>query len=252
MAKQRSQLRILLMQIRDDAITQQEEFDEFVRYSQLEPQQFGVLDVFKTPAFDPTCMDGYDALFVGGSSDASVTQPDRYPFIEPAKRLLLHCLQQDIPVFASCFGFQAAVEALGGKVIVDKENMEMGTYPLWLTEAAADDLLLHDVPNGFWAVSGHKERAVTLPEAAILLAYSDRCPFHAFRIEGKPFYGFQFHPEVDPQDLTTRITRYQARYLETADLLTDILRDLHDTSIANQLIEKFVDRVLLNQVSESE
>lgn len=246
MSRSRSQLRILLMQIRDDAVTRQEEFDEFVRFSRLDPQQFTVLDVFKTPEFDPSCIDGYDALFIGGSSDASVTKPEEYPFVQPSKELIAHCLAESVPVFASCFGFQIAVESLGGKVVVDPANMEMGTYPLWLTDAAATDLLLHDVPNGFWAVSGHKERAVVMPEAAILLAYSDRCPYHAFRIADKPFYGFQFHPEVDPPDLVARITRYQARYFDDSELLSEALRELQDTAIANQLIEKFVDRLLLN------
>lgn len=247
MAKQRSELKILLMQIRDDTVTRLEEFEEFVRYSDLEPQQFSILDVFKDPVFDQTCLDGYDALFVGGSSDASVTQPDVYPFVESAKRLLVYCLEQNIPVFASCFGFQVAVEALGAKVIVDKDRMEMGTYQIWLTEAAADDLLFHDVPNGFWAVSGHKERAITLPESAILLAYSDLCPFHAFKISDKPFYGFQFHPEVDARDLGIRIQRYQDRYLDEADQLKEILQNLQNTAIANELIVKFVDRILLTE-----
>ncbi|MBW4578077.1 MAG: type 1 glutamine amidotransferase [Tildeniella nuda ZEHNDER 1965/U140] len=245
MTKQRAQLKLLLLQIRDDAETCQEEFDEFVRYSRLNAHQFAVLNVFATPEFDSTCMEGYDALFVGGSSDASVTQPELYPFVASAKRLLVHCLEQSIPVFASCFGFQAAIEALGGQVIVDVANMEMGTYPLQLTEAAAVDVLFHDVPNEFWAVSGHKERAVSLPDGAILLAYSDLCPYHAFRMEGKPFYAFQFHPEIDPADLTVRITRYQHRYLDSAEALDAILQSLQATPIANQLMEKFVDRILL-------
>jgi GMP synthase (glutamine-hydrolysing) len=245
MTKQRSQLRILLLQVRDDAVTLQEEFNEFVRFGRLEPQQISVLDVFKTPEFEPDCMDGYDALFIGGSSDASVIQPDKYPFIEPSKQLVAYCLTESIPVFASCFGFQVAVEALGGRVMLDRDRMEMGTFPLWLTEAAQEDFLFHDVPDGFWAVSGHKERAVSMPEEAILLAFSDLCPFHAFKMPGKPFYGFQFHPEVDIADLTARITRYQNRYLDGDDHLATILQDLQDTEIANQLIEKFVDRILL-------
>ncbi|MGI0485628.1 type 1 glutamine amidotransferase [Pantanalinema rosaneae CENA516] len=245
MASHRSQLRILLMQIRDDEVTRLEEFDEFVRYSDLEPEQFTVLNVFKTPNFAPDWIHGYDALFVGGSSDASVIQPEIYLFVESAKQLLAYCLQKSIPVFASCFGFQAAVEALGGKVILDKDNMEMGTYPLWLTEAAATDQLFHDVPNGFWAVSGHKERAVSLPEGAILLAYSDRCPYHAFKMADRPFYSFQFHPELDAKDLSARITRYHDRYLDNRDVLDGILNSLQDTPIANQLIAKFVDRILL-------
>ncbi len=245
MPKQRSQLKILLLQIREDAVTCQEELDEFVRYSRLEATQFAVLNAFQSPHFEGSCMDGYDALFVGGSSDASVTQPERYPFVEATKRLLIHCLNETIPVFASCFGFQAAVEALGGTVVVDAANMEMGTYPLQLTPAAATDCLFHDVPDGFWAVSGHKERAISLPERAVLLAYSARCPYHAFRIVDQPFYGFQFHPEVDPTDLVARITRYQQRYLDNDDALSQIIQNLQETPIANQLIAKFVDRILL-------
>jgi len=245
MGKPRSHLKILLMQIRDDALTRQEELEEFLRFGGLEAGQIDLLDVFATPEFAPTCIDRYDALFVGGSSDASVTQPDRYPFVEPAKQLLTYCLEQKLPVFASCFGFQVAVEALGGRVAVDQENMEMGTYPLWVTDAAIADVLFHDVPNGFWAVSGHRERAMTMPANATLLAFSDRCPYHAFKMLDAPFYAFQFHPEVDPPDLIRRITRYCDRYLDSADGLQEILQDLQDTAIANQLIGKFVDRILL-------
>lgn len=246
MVKRRSHLSILLLQIRDDAVTCQEELAEFVRYSQLDATQFSVLNTFETPEFEPGCIESYDALFVGGSSDASVTQPNRYPFVEPTKQLLVHCVKERIPVFASCFGFQAAVEALGGQVVVDKDAMEMGTYSLQLTPAAATDALLYDVPNRFWAVSGHQERAVSMPVDSILLAFSDRCPYHAFKMANAPFYGFQFHPEVDPQDLTARITRYQARYLDSTDALSEILRTLQvETPVANRLIAKFVDRILL-------
>jgi GMP synthase (glutamine-hydrolysing) len=245
MPKQRSQLNILLLQIREDDITRFEEFDQFVRYSRLEPQQFEILNVFDTPEFEPTCVEGYDALFVGGSSDASVIQPDLYPFVEPSKLLMTHCLEQSIPVFASCFGFQVAVEALGGSVIVDKANMEIGTYPMSLTEAAREDVLFHDVAHGFWAVCGHKERALAMPQEAILLASSKLCPYHAFKISDKPFYGFQFHPELDAKDLEARITRYHDRYLYDKEVLTEILQNLQETTMANQLIEKFVDRILL-------
>lgn len=225
-------------------MTALEELDEFIRYSQLLPQQFGVLNVFQTPEFEVTCLQNYDALLIGGSSDASVTQPDKYPFVESIKQLLTNCLDKSFPVFASCFGFQAAVEALGGQVIVDAANMEMGTYSMQLTAAAANDRLFQDVPNGFWAVSGHKERAISLPQAAILLAATDRCPYHAFKIADKPFYAFQFHPEVDRQDLANRITRYQSRYFESLEALAAMLHDLQETPIANQLIEKFIDRIL--------
>ena len=246
MVKRRAQLRILYLQIRDDRVTRAEELDEFVRYSHLDESQFAVLNVFDSPSFAPSRVDAFDALFVGGSSDASVLQPQTYPFVEDAKQLLAYCVQQGVPVFASCFGFQLVVEALGGQVILDCDRMEMGVYPIHLKAPAQEDLLLHDTPSLFMAVSGHKERALTLPPQSIALAHSERCPYHALKLVDKPFYGFQFHPEVDCQDLVARITRYHERYLDSPEHLQRIVDSLAETPHANQLIAKFVDRILLS------
>lgn len=247
MTKSRTQLRILYLQIRNDAMTRAEELQEFTRYSKLDPAQFTILNVFDTPVFSNRCADTYDALFIGGSSDASVLKPDQYPFVHPAKQLLKHCVDRNIPVFASCFGFQLGVEALGGKVIHDPKQMEMGIYPMQLTSAAHQDALFADVPNPFLVVSGHQERAIKLPANTRLLAFTERCPYHAFKVIDKPFYGFQFHPEVDHHDLAARITRYQDRYLETDGALQSILDNLHPTPESNRLIQKFIDRILLQK-----
>ena len=97
----------------------------------------------------------------------------------------------------------------------------------------------------FLAVSGHQERALELPAGVTLLASTARCPYHAIKIDGKPFYGFQFHPEVDDLDLKARISRYQDRYLKTDGHLQEILDNLQPTPEANLLLDKFVCRVLL-------
>jgi GMP synthase (glutamine-hydrolysing) len=241
----RSRLQILYLQIRQDSATRVEELQEFAVYSGLNASQFTILNVFDTPEFLPNCVDNYDALFVGGSSDASVLDPHRYPFVQSAKALMAYCEAMSVPVFASCFGFQLAVEALGGQVIADPEQMEMGVYPMQLSAIAQTDLLLHDVPNCFMAISGHKERALTLPPQAICLASTELCPYHAFRIVDKPFYGFQFHPELNPKDLAIRIQRYKAQYLENDAHLEQVLAALCETPESNRLISKFVDRILL-------
>ena len=54
---------------------------------------------------------GYDALLVGGASEASVLEPENYPSVPHCINLLRHCIDVDFPVFASCFGFQLAVLA---------------------------------------------------------------------------------------------------------------------------------------------
>ncbi|MCM1983353.1 type 1 glutamine amidotransferase [Lyngbya confervoides] len=244
--KTRRDLKILLLQVREDPETRAEEFQEFVLYGQLLAHQITVLDAFATPHFSADLLVGYDALFVGGSSDASVLKPEIYQFINPALALLAYAVEYAVPVFASCFGFQLLVVALGGTVIRDRPNMEMGVYPLFLTGAAKLDPLLQDLPQPFWAISGHQERASLLPPGLINLAYSERCPYHAIKVVGKPIYGFQFHPEVNPQDLRSRLERYCDRYLESAAQTQQILATLRETPEANQLIGKFVDRILLS------
>ncbi|BAC08200.1 type 1 glutamine amidotransferase [Thermosynechococcus vestitus] len=242
-------LRILLLQARGDRVTQQEELAEFIRLSGLAAEQFTVLNGFACDDFTADCIQGFDALFIGGSSDATVLKPDRYRFVPPAMDLILACIEQEIPVLASCFGFQLAVQALGAQVIVDREAMEMGTYPLYLTPAGVTDPLFAGFPNPFLAISGHQERALTLPAGATLLAYSELCPYHAFRLEGKPFYAFQFHPEVDDRDLLARIRRYCDRYqLSTADL-EQLKQTARPTPYANQLIRRFVAVVLGQRVN---
>ncbi len=243
--KKRKELKILLMQIRDDEVTRKQEFDEFVRYGKLDPNQITVLDVFKTPFFDVQIIDEYDALFVGGSSDASVRLPEVYIFVESCKKLMKHCYDNDVPTLASCFGFQLAVEALGKKIILDAEAMEMGTYDIILNDAAKTDKLFSGINDSFMAVSGHKERALELPDNAILLASSTLCPYHAFTFKNKPFYAFQFHPEVDKDDLIARITRYKDRYLDGDGHLQKIIDSCQETPQSNQLIENFIDKIIL-------
>jgi len=78
------------------------------------------------------------------------------------------------------------------------------------------------------------------------LAYTTACPYHIIKLNDKPFYAFQFHPEMNRNDLITRITRYQDRYLDDPQALQHIIDNtIHDTPAANSLLKKFIDRVIL-------
>ena len=48
---QRQDLKILLLQIRDDTNVRKEELESFAKYSQLDVSQIDVLNVFDTPKF---------------------------------------------------------------------------------------------------------------------------------------------------------------------------------------------------------
>ena len=246
MARTVNQLKVLLLQIRDGQQVRQEELQSFSEYCGLDIQQIDVLNVFDTPAFEATVADEYDALLVGGASEANVLLPEQFPFVEDCQRLIAHCAEVSKPVFASCFGFQLAVLALGGTILHRENNFEMGTVPISLTGAVWQDPIFRDTPDNFYAVSVHKQYAETIPSCCTVLAQTEQC-IHAFRLKGKPFWAFQFHPEVDKKILVERLTFYKSHYTDGDDHLDKVLSSAQETPQSNALMGKFVQRILLDQ-----
>ncbi|MFC6671008.1 type 1 glutamine amidotransferase [Marinobacterium aestuariivivens] len=240
----RSSLRLLLLQIRTEQKVRDEEHHSFASYCGLDREQIEVLNVFDRPDFPPTVADGYDALLVGGASEANVLEPGHYPFVHDSQRLLRHVVTTGQPTFASCFGFQLVVLALGGRIDHRDTGFEMGTLPISLASAAASDPLFRDTTDGFMAVSVHRQFTDRVPPGCELLAYTDQC-VHAFRVIGCPFWAFQFHPEVDKATLVERLTHYRAHYTDGDDHLGQVLTSAEETPESNGLMRKFVDRVLL-------
>jgi GMP synthase (glutamine-hydrolysing) len=244
MPGKKSHLKLLLLQIRDEPRVRREEHASFCDYSGLEPRQLDIHNTFDAPHFGPGILEGYDALIVGGASEASVLEPDNYPFVGASIALMQHCIEVDFPVFASCFGFQLAVLALGGTIIRDQRGFEMGTVAISLDSAAATDPIFCDVPDGFAAVSVHRERSVECPPNATQLAFTQPC-CHAFKVDDRRFWAFQFHPEVDRARLVERLTIFKQHYTDGDDHLEQVLARAEETPFSNALVKKFVDRVLL-------
>lgn len=240
-----SALKVLLVQIRDKETVRLEEYESFATFAGLQESQLDVLNVFKTPEFPVTAADDYDAVFVGGASEASVLEPENYPFVPHCVALLKHCHDAAKPVFASCFGFQLAVLAMGGKIVRDLKDFEIGTIPISLTPAASNDPILAGVPDPFYAVSVHRERAPELPATCELLAYTDKCP-HAFKVTDKPFWAFQFHPEVDKQTLVTRLAIFQDQYTENPEHFSKVIETAQETPESNALVRSFIENLNKN------
>ena len=240
----RKQLRFLLVQIRDDERVRSEEVQSFLHYGGLDAEQLTVLNVFDRPQFERDVGRGFDAVLVGGASEASVLERQRYPFVDSIIGLLRWCIEVHKPVFASCFGFQAAGLGLGAEVTFQDEGFEMGTLPMQLTEHAADDPLFCDAPEGFVAVTCHRESLLHAPQGCLALAHSDRfC--QAFRVVERPFWAFQFHPELDCATFVSRLGIYRKQYTDTDDHYESTIASFRETPVSNQLLGKFIDRVVL-------
>jgi GMP synthase (glutamine-hydrolysing) len=163
----------------------------------------------RVPSYDE--LQRYDALMVGGAGHYSVVEQNG-AFFPAAQELLRRVASEGFPTFASCFGFQLFVVALGGRVIHDPDNTEVGGYRLRLTEAGRRDSLLGALPEEFMAQMGHMDRAVEMPPGIANLAASDKSPLQALRIPERPVWASQFHPELDQQSNYERYRAYIERY----------------------------------------
>ena len=204
--------RILLLQARSlDDPAKKEELDSFARRAGLPTTCFTPHDLLHGP---PTLAEArrYDALMIGGSGEFNVSDRS-LPRIEQTCAFLRQVVDAGHPLFASCFGFQLLVEALGGEIVRDRERMEIGTFATTLTSAGREDELFRYLPAVFPAQYGHNERAARLPEMTVNLAFSELCPYQALRVPGKPIWATQFHPELSGEENRQRFLRYQDLYI---------------------------------------
>ena len=238
-------LRILLLQARDpDDPMRGAERRDFADHAGLDQEQLVPHDLLSGP---PTLdrVREHDALMVGGSGDYYVSKGN-LPHMDETLELLRGVVEAAHPTFASCFGFQLLVAALGGEVVHDPEGTEVGTFEITLTEEGEADPLFGELPKRFPAQVGRKDRASKLPDGVLHLAFSERCSYHALRIPGRPVWATQFHPELDRRRNLDRFRRYldgYAAYMSEEERRQAFER-FEESPEAATLLPRFLETVL--------
>ncbi len=203
--------RFLLLQARKpEDVVRREEWEAFVSKSGLPAENIVPYDLLQGPPAW-SLVRTFDGLFVGGSGEFNISDRS-LPHLEATLTFMGEVADRGFPTFASCFGFQLLVQALGGRIIRDEANAEVGTFRVCLTQAGRQDPLFSQLPECFDAQLGHKERADRWPAGLLNLAYSDRSPYQALRVPERPIWATQFHPELDHETNLLRFRRYEAIY----------------------------------------
>jgi GMP synthase (glutamine-hydrolysing) len=223
---------------------EQHEYQCFVKNSGLLPPQIITLNVFREK-IDYSLLKSFDGVIIGGSGefnlfDEKVAEPNQI-----LMDVVHRCYQDHIPFLGACYGHQLAALALGGEVRDDEDCKETGSVEIVKTIEAEEDPIFRHFPAKFFAQAGHKDTVVKLPPAGILLAKSDRCPVHAFKVAGTKMYAVQFHPELDKEGLFERI-RYYSGYVENQQELDAIMAMAKETKEAARFTEYFIDEVILD------
>ncbi len=236
---------ILLLQARDSGDpAKPEEVRSFAHHSGVETSQIVSWDLLTGP---PSLAEvrRHQVMMVGGAGDYYVSKRN-LPHFDALMDCLREVVAAGLPTFASCFGFQCLVEALGGDIVHDVENTEVGTYEVTLTDVGQQDELFGDLPGTFSAQLGRKDRAATAWEGIHSLASSQRCPVQALRIPGKPIWASQFHPELDRATNLGRFECYLEGYASVMSPaeLEATLKSFRDSHEANGLLRRFLTLVL--------
>jgi GMP synthase (glutamine-hydrolysing) len=99
-----------------------------------------------------------------------------------------------VPVLGICLGAQLLAAALHAPVR-PSGSVELGWLPVRHLPGAADDPLVHALPDPFPALHWHGDE-MGLPAGAVPLARSEATALQAFRV-GDRAYGLLFHLEAD-------------------------------------------------------
>jgi GMP synthase (glutamine-hydrolysing) len=234
-AKNMALMRVLLYQARDagDPMRLHEErcfLDKLALFDG--PTAVTTFNMVTEPPTGQACWLDYDVILVGGSGHyGCVNNP--HPWYEAFLQTLQAIVASEKPMFCSCFGHQALAVALGGEVISDRPNAELGTHVVRLTEAGSSDPLYEEVPFQFTAQFGHNDRVTRLPDGAVNLAATDPCPIQSYRLRGKMVYATQFHPEMSHAENQERAMGYLQVYdveQTTPERLARMFRPSHEAS----------------------
>jgi GMP synthase (glutamine-hydrolysing) len=128
-----------------------------------------------------------DALVLSGGSPRVALESERMG------RNGEYLNKAQFPILGICAGMQFMTNHFGGATAPAKVS-EFGKTTLHVDEE--DDLFL-GLPKSFTVWESHNDEVSVLPKSFKVLAHSGNCPIEAIKVEEKPFYGLQFHPEVE-------------------------------------------------------
>lgn len=104
-----------------------------------------------------------------------------------------------LPILGICYGMQTMVNQLGGKII-SGANGEFGFANIQVHKPndLFSGIVLNESNLNVWM--SHGDKVEVLSNDFSIVASSIDCPIAAIMHNSKPFFGFQFHPEVTHTD----------------------------------------------------
>ena len=200
----------LLIQTRPEDEASENEYEAFLQYSKLGPGNLHRIRA-EQKSMGKIDLNDHSGIIIGGGP-FNVSDPDEKKSAQQHRveaeilALLDEIIENDFPLLAICYGVGLVAKHQGG-IVSTMYGEQMDAVNIILSEEGRKDQLLQGLPEEFNAFVAHKEACETLPDSAVLLASSNWCPVHMFRVKSN-VYITQFHPEWDGHGLEMRVRTY--------------------------------------------
>jgi GMP synthase-like glutamine amidotransferase len=171
-----------------------------------------------------------DALMIFGGS-MHVDQNGEHRWMDPEKEFIREALEHGTPILGVCLGSQLLAEAAGAHPQRMPEP-EIGWYDIEITDAGALDPVVGPLAPSVELFEWH-HYAAPLPPGAVELARTPAC-VQAFRVDGKPAWGLQFHAEVTKENLFGWLDGWDQSEAVHTSFVPDAIRAASERRIEGQ------------------
>ncbi|MEW9920389.1 glutamine amidotransferase [Marimonas sp. MJW-29] len=238
----------LILQLRPETDASDDEYCAILEKCGLRPEQTRRIRVDQEGIPEDLDITDYAGVIVGGGPGCVSDAPeDKSPQEARIEREILALMPQitarDHPFMGCCYGLGILAHHLGAEVSKARYSEPVGPTVCEAMPDAARDPLLKGLDAQFEVFVGHKEAVQHLPEGAVHLLSSERCPVQMIRY-GQNVYATQFHPEADAHDFERRIRIYRNHgYFppEDADRLIDLCHAA-EVTVPGEILRRFAKR----------
>jgi GMP synthase (glutamine-hydrolysing) len=196
---------------------------------------------------DAAGLESYDGVCLTGSALHLYKGGDE---VRQQIDLMRAVYRSGVPAFGSCWGLQIGAAAAGGNVIANPKKREIGfARKIVPTAAGAVHPLLAGRTASFDAPAVHLDIVAAPTQDCVVLASNELTPMQAAEIrhDGGVFWGVQYHPEFDLQELAAILGFLRPLMLDEGFFATEDdhaayvadLRALHDDPARQDLVWRY-------------
>ena len=183
----------------------------------------------------PSLEQGFSHLLLTGS-EASILEPEGW--VEAEVQFVREGVERGLAVLGSCYGHQLLALALAGQQHVRRcAQPELGWLPIRLLRSSR----LLGAGGNPYSFSIHFDEVVGLPGSFEVLASTETSPVQTFCLKGRPVWGLQPHPEIEPATARRILTDLSRLNPALGPLYQKALASrANDSGLAGKVVRAFI------------